>query len=163
MSGGFMVEPIGYVSSTRKAAIDDDWDSITAAITLEPRFTSEALQGLQDFSHLEVVFVFDQVDEASIQTKARHPRSNPDWPQVGIFAQRAKMRPNRIGVSVCRLLSVDGVTLTVAALDAIDGTPVLDLKPVMAEFAPRGPVRQPAWSHELMAGYWQAPQKREQR
>jgi len=57
-------------------------------------------------------------------------------------------------VSVCRLLAVNGLTLTVQALDAIDGTPVLDLKPYMTEFGPRGQVRQPAWSHELMAGYW---------
>ena len=62
--------------------------------------------------------------------------------------------PNRLGVSVCRLISVSGVTLMVAALDAIDGTPVLDLKPYMMEFAPRETVRQPTWSHELMAGYW---------
>jgi tRNA-Thr(GGU) m(6)t(6)A37 methyltransferase TsaA len=157
MSSALHIEPIGYVRSTRTEAIDDDWDSVTATITLEPRFTAEALRGLEDFSHVEVVFVFDRVEEASIQTKARHPRNNPDWPEVGIFAQRAKMRPNRLGVSVCRLLSVNDVTLTVAALDAIDGTPVLDLKPYLSEFAPREPVRQPDWTHELMAGYWQAP------
>jgi len=65
-----------------------------------------------------------------------------------------KGRPNRLDVSVCRLLAVNGLILTVQALDAIDGTPVLDLKPYMTEFGPRGQVRQPAWSHELMAGYW---------
>ena len=86
---------------------------------------------------------------------ARHPRGNLAWPQVGVFAQRAKGRPNRIGVSVCELLAVHHITLFVRALDAIDGTPVLDIKPYMAQFAPRGPVRQPAWSHELMAGYWE--------
>lgn len=84
------------------------------------------------------------------------PRGNPDWPQVGIFAQRAKGRPNRLGVSVCRLLAVQGLTVTVQALDAIDGTPVLNIKPYMAEFAPRGQVHQPAWSRELMAAYWTA-------
>jgi tRNA (Thr-GGU) A37 N-methylase len=57
-------------------------------------------------------------------------------------------------VSRCDLLSVDGVVLTVRALDAIDGTPVLDIKPYMKEFGPRGQVRQPSWSTELMAGYW---------
>jgi tRNA-Thr(GGU) m(6)t(6)A37 methyltransferase TsaA len=148
------VEPIGYVSSPRNEAFDDDWDAVTATITLEPRFTPAALQGLADFSHVEVVYRFHLVDDTGIEWSARHPRGNPDWPEVGIFAQRAKMRPNRLGVSVCRLISVDGVTLTVQALDAIDGTPVLDLKPHMVEFAARGPVRQPAWSHELMANYW---------
>ncbi|MFN5819570.1 MAG: TrmO family methyltransferase, partial [Novosphingobium sp.] len=85
---------------------------------------------------------------------ARHPRGNPDWPKVGVFAQRGRNRPNRLGVSVCRILGVDGTSLLVGGLDAIDGTPVLDIKPVMAEFQPRGEVRQPDWSRELMADYW---------
>jgi tRNA (adenine37-N6)-methyltransferase len=75
-----------------------------------------------------------------------------------VFAQRAKGRPNRIGVSVCELLSVGQLTVAVRGLDAIDGTPVLDLKPYMQEFAPRGEVRQPQWSRELMAGYWTVPE-----
>jgi tRNA (Thr-GGU) A37 N-methylase len=78
----------------------------------------------------------------------------PDWPEVGIYAHRAKRRPNRLGVSVCELLGIEGTTLNVRGLDAIDGTPVLDLKPYMVEFAPGTEVRQPAWSHELMRGYW---------
>jgi tRNA (Thr-GGU) A37 N-methylase len=73
---------------------------------------------------------------------------------TGIFAQRGKERPNRIGLSTCELLAVEGTTLTVRGLDAIDGTPVLDIKPYMSEFAPRTPVRQPAWSRELMARYF---------
>jgi tRNA (adenine37-N6)-methyltransferase len=151
----YEVVPIGRVASTRTDAIDDDWESVTASITLDAgRFTPASLAGLAEFSHLEVVFLFDQVPEASIQTGARRPRGNPDWPEVGIFAQRAKMRPNRLAVSVCRLAAIDGLTLEVEALDAVDGTPVLDLKPVMSEFLPRGEVIQPAWSHELMATYW---------
>jgi len=147
--------PIGRVSSPRTEPLDDDWDSVTATVTLDADlFTPDALDGLDAFSHVEVVYVFDRVDPATVQTGARHPRNNPDWPAVGIFAQRAKGRPNRIGVTVCRLLAVDGLALTVHALDAIDGTPVLDVKPYLAEFAPRGEVRQPAWSHELMSGYW---------
>jgi len=151
------VRPIDWVSSERTEPLDDGWDSIRAAITLDgERFGPEALQGLEAFSHVEVVYVFDRVDPDRVQTVARRPRGNPDWPQVGIFAQRAKGRPNRLGVSVCRLLAVQDLTVTVHALDAIDGTPVLDLKPYMAEFAPRGQVHQPAWSRELMAGYWNA-------
>jgi tRNA-Thr(GGU) m(6)t(6)A37 methyltransferase TsaA len=147
--------PIGHVNSPRTEPIDDDWDAITATITLDgAQFGADALQGLEAFSHVEVVYVFDRVDPAKVQTAARHPRGNEAWPKVGIFAQRAKGRPNRIGVSTCRLLGIDGLTLTVQALDAIDGSPVLDVKPFMAEFAPRGDLRQPAWSHELMAGYW---------
>ena len=84
----------------------------------------------------------------------RHPRNNPEWPEVGIFAQRAKNRPNRIGCTICRVIRRDGRRLWVAELDAIDGTPVLDLKPVMAEFLPREEVRQPKWAGELMSQYW---------
>ena len=101
-----------------------------------------------------MVFHFNQVPDEKVQYGARHPRGNTDWPKIGIFAQRGKNRPNRLGVTVCRLLSVDGTKLTVAGLDAIDGTPVLDIKPYMRDFAPRGEVREPAWTGELMAGYW---------
>ena len=152
-----ILEPVGYVRSPRTQPLDDDWDAVTSTVTLDARFSPDALRGLEEFSHVEVVYVFDRVDPARVQTAARHPRGNPDWPEVGIFAQRAKARPNRLGVSVCRLLGVDGRTVTVQALDAVDGTPVLDLKPYLSEFAPRGEVRQPAWAHELMAGYWAAP------
>jgi tRNA (Thr-GGU) A37 N-methylase len=100
------------------------------------------------------VFVFDRVDPAKIVSGARHPRNNRDWPAVGIFAQRGKNRPNRIGSTVCRVLRREGRRLVVAELDAIDGTPVIDLKPVMREFLPREPVTQPAWSMELMRNYW---------
>jgi tRNA (adenine37-N6)-methyltransferase len=153
-----IVEPIGWVRSSRTDAIDDDWDAVTATISLDAeRFSSEAIAGLDEFSHIEVVFVFDQVEVTDIESGARHPRGNAEWPRVGIFAQRAKMRPNRIGVSVCRLVEVDGLTLRVQGLDAIDGTPVLDIKPYMSEFGARGDVHQPAWSHELMASYWSNP------
>ncbi len=149
------VRPVGLVNSARTEPLDDDWDAVAAKISLDPQqFTAEAVLGLRDFSHIEVVYLFDRVAPDSVQTGARHPRGNRAWPRVGIFAQRAKGRPNRLGVSICELLAVDELTLTVRGLDAIDGTPVLDVKPYMAEFAPRGSVRQPAWSHELMAGYW---------
>ena len=152
-----IIEPIGWVSSPRRASVDDNWDSVTATINLDgDRFAPEALLGLDQFSHVEVVYLFDQVDPRTVHTGSRRPRDNPAWPEVGIFAQRARARPNRIGVSVCRLLGVDGLAVTAHALDAIDGTPVLDLNPYMAEFAPRGDVHQLTWSRQLMAGYWDA-------
>ncbi len=79
-----------------------------------------------------------------IETGARHPRGNRDWPLVGIFAQRGKNRPNRLGVSRCRVVTVEGLDVHVEGLDAVDGTPVPDLKPYMEEFGPRGEVHQPA-------------------
>ncbi|MDO8295745.1 MAG: TrmO family methyltransferase [Caulobacter sp.] len=63
-------------------------------------------------------------------------------------------RPNRLGASVCRILAVNGLTLEVEGLDAIDGTPVVDIKPVLKGFLPRGEVREPAWAAELMEGCW---------
>jgi tRNA (Thr-GGU) A37 N-methylase len=151
----FEVTPIGVVRSSRSEAIDDDWDAVAGRIELDPeRVDPEALAGLDAFSHVEVVYLFDRVGEADIKTGARHPRGNPDWPKVGILAQRARMRPNRLGVTACRLTGVDGLTVSVEGLDAIDGTPVLDLKPVMKEFLPRGEISQPTWASELMATYW---------
>lgn len=147
--------PIGMVRSSRREVADDDWDRETCQLVLDPdAFDEEALYGLDGFSHVEVVYHFDRVPEDRIERGARHPRNNPDWPLVGIFAQRGKNRPNRIGVTVARIASVEGTTVTVAGLDAVDGTPILDIKPWMAEFGPRGEVHQPAWSTELMAGYW---------
>jgi tRNA (adenine37-N6)-methyltransferase len=151
------IRPVGSVAGGRADVRDDDWAAERATIRLDPlRFTPEALCGLDAFSHVEVLFRFDRVDPVGVHTRARRPRGNPAWPEVGIFAQRGKGRPNRIGVTVCRLLGVDGLRLEVQGLDAIDGTPVLDVKPWMAEFGPRGEIRQPDWSHELMAGYWRS-------
>lgn len=149
------MNPIGLVHSPIEKPIDDVWGQTRSRIDLDAsRFTPDCLLGLDDFSHVEVVFLFHLVPESAIESGARHPRERMDWPQVGIFAQRGKNRPNRIGVTVCRLLSVANLSLEVAGLDAINGTPVLDIKPYMREFAPRGEVRQPQWAGELMAGYW---------
>ena len=126
-----------------------------AGLSAAPDTTPDSLKGLDEFSHIDVVYVFDQVAADSYEVGARRPRGNPEWPAVGVFAQRNKRRPNRIGVCTCELLEVNGIEMTVRGLDAIDGSPVLDLKPYMTEFAPRGPVRQPRWSQELMRGYWQ--------
>ena len=110
--------------------------------------------GLDQFSHLEIIFLMHRVDPAAIETDARHPRGRTDWPRVGIFAQRGKARPNRLGVSRCALVGVDGMEIRVRGLDAIDGTPILDIKPWLAEFGPRGVVTQPDWSQALMRDYY---------
>jgi tRNA-Thr(GGU) m(6)t(6)A37 methyltransferase TsaA len=150
----FHVRPIGVVRSSRVHPVDDDWGDVAATITVLPPCDARSLVGLDEFSHVEVLFLFHGVDPGSVPTGSRRPRGNPEWPEVGIFAQRAKDRPNRLGLCTCELVDVRGDTLEVRALDAIDGTPVLDIKPYMIEFAPRPPIRQPAWSHELMAGYF---------
>jgi tRNA-Thr(GGU) m(6)t(6)A37 methyltransferase TsaA len=151
----FTVRPIGIVSSTRAERLDDDWGDVESVIRLDgDRFTPDALAGLDEFSHIDVIFLFDRFDEATVSVGARHPRGNQAWPKVGIFAQRASSRPNRLGLTTCEVDGVDGLEIRVRGLDAIDGTPVLDVKPHMREFDPRSPVTQPTWSSELMAGYW---------
>lgn len=155
MSPLLNLRPIGLVRSPRKEAIDDYWGKVVSTIEIDSaRFTAESLAGLDAFSHIEVVFYFHGVPDDKIETGARHPRNRKDWPKVGIFAQRGKNRPNRLGLSVCNLLKIEGLAVTVEGLDAIDGTPVLDIKPYMKEFAPRGEVSQPAWPTELMAEYY---------
>ncbi|MEV5276818.1 SAM-dependent methyltransferase [Streptomyces sp. NPDC051993] len=148
--------PVGWVVGGRREVADDHWGGETAVIRLDDeQFGPDALYGLADFSHLEVVFHFDRVAPEKIVSGARRPRGNPDWPLVGVFAQRGKNRPNRLGVSRCRVLAVDGLDVQVAGLDAVDGTPVLDIKPYLAEFGPRGETVQPSWSVELMRDYYE--------
>ena len=147
--------PIGTVSSPRTEPIDDNWDAIASRIDLDPsRFDADDLAGLTDFSHIEVLFCFHLVDETKIITGARHPRGRKDWPKVGIFAQRDKDRPNRLGSCICPVLGVEGTSVRVRGLDAINGTPLLDIKPYMIYFAPRREVREPEWAKEIMAVYW---------
>ena len=147
--------PIGHVRGGRIEATDDDWGSVRAVIALDPAlFEPDALEGLDAFSHAEIVFHFNLVPETKIVSGARHPRGQTDWPKVGIFAQRGKNRPNRLGVSVCTIIAVKGLCLEVQGLDAIDGTPVLDIKPVLKGFLPRGDIVEPFWASEIMAHYW---------
>jgi tRNA (adenine37-N6)-methyltransferase len=150
-----VMQPIGVVNGGRDEAIDDHWGHVEASIELDGALLGlDATAGLEEFSHIEVVFLFDRVGHDDITRGARHPRGRTDWPAVGILAQRAKSRPNRIGVTLCELVSVDGLVLRVRGLDAVDGSPVLDVKPYLSAFGPRGRVREPAWVRELMRDYW---------
>lgn len=150
------LKQLGQVHAPRTEVIDDFWGNTVSTLELDGSlFTPESVQGLTDYSHLLVVYYLDKVPDDKVLWSAGHPRGNKDWPKVGIFAQRKKDRPNKIGVSICELLEVNGLTLKVKALDAIDGTPVLDIKPHVKEFVPDpGKVRQPAWMTELMKDYY---------
>jgi tRNA (adenine37-N6)-methyltransferase len=155
----FTVRPIGFVRSAVDKPADHCWTDLVSTIELDPQqFTEESTIGLSDFSHIEVVFLFDRVDPGKVFTGSRHPRDRGDWPKTGIFAQRAKDRPNRIGTTTCKIERVDGLRISVRELDAVNGSPVLDIKPWVDEFGPREPVRQAAWSRELMASYFKPPQ-----
>ncbi len=147
--------PIGFVSSPRVDTSDDNWGAVESIITIDSLgLLDDALLELNAFSHIEVIYRLHRAPLEEIEHGARHPRGRTDWPRVGILAQRAKARPNLLGVSCCQLLAVDGRLLHVKGLDAIDGSPVLDIKPYLKEFGPLGDVRQPAWSHALMRDYF---------
>jgi tRNA-Thr(GGU) m(6)t(6)A37 methyltransferase TsaA len=161
MTDAFTVRPIAYIRCPRIEPIDDFWGKIVSDIELAAELPEDSLDGLDEFSHLEIIYLFHKVAAEKLVTSARHPRSNPAWPKVGIFAQRAKGRPNRLGSTIVKLVARSGRRFQVLGLDAIDGTPVVDIKPVMAEFLPHDPVRQPAWSRELMRDYWRPDAERD--
>ena len=146
--------PIGFVENTRTDIKDDNWGEVISKITLTDEFGGESLAGIEEFSHAEIIFFFDRVKREKIVTGARYPRGQQDWGKVGIFAQRGKNRPNRIGLTRVRIIQQEGKVLIVQGLDAINGTPVLDIKPVMKEFQPKEKLRQPKWATELMSDYW---------
>jgi tRNA-Thr(GGU) m(6)t(6)A37 methyltransferase TsaA len=150
-----VLRPVGVVRSPIVQPADDCWGDVLATIELDgTQFPRDCTLGLEEYSHVEVVFYLHRIPAETIVSGARHPRGRADWPKMGVFAQRTKDRPNRIGITTCRLESVDGLTVRVRELDAVDGTPVLDLKPYYQGFAPRGEVREPRWARELMAGYF---------
>lgn len=149
------LQAVGWVQGSRKQAIDDNWDAESASIHLDKDcFGADALSGLSEFSHVEVLFFMDKVSTSERQFGARHPRGDQSFPLIGVFSQRGKNRPNPIGLTVCKVKSVRGTILEVEGLDAVDGTPILDIKPWMSAFGPRGKVIEPAWVSRLMGEYW---------
>jgi tRNA-Thr(GGU) m(6)t(6)A37 methyltransferase TsaA len=148
------VDPIGFVRGGRKEVADDNWGELRCTIELDERFPATTIAGLETFSHLVVIYQFHLVNPDDIELDLRYPRGNRAWPKVGVFAQRRKARPNRLGVSVCRIVKIVERRIEVQGLDAVDGSPVLDLKPYMTGFEPRGDVHEPGWARALMANYW---------
>ncbi|MGH3827702.1 MAG: SAM-dependent methyltransferase [Pseudonocardiaceae bacterium] len=154
-SESFQVIPIAYVVGGRAEPTDDYWGGTRSVIRLDgTRFTPDSTKGLDEFSHLEIVFRFHLTDPADLNLGARRPRDNPDWPEVGTFGHRNMRRLNWLGVSRCRLTRVDGLDLHVEELDAVDGTPVLDIKPWFTQFGPRGDIHQPSWTTEMLSDYF---------
>jgi tRNA-Thr(GGU) m(6)t(6)A37 methyltransferase TsaA len=145
--------PIAAVRNSRPAPGDDFWGGTISEIELAPEMPEEALDGIELFSHLEIIYYFNQAGDGKI-VHARRPRGNPDFPLMGIFAQRNKDRPNGIGLTTVELIGHAGRVIKVRYLDAIDGTPVLDIKPVFREFMPKGEIRQADWVGDLMKDYW---------
>jgi tRNA-Thr(GGU) m(6)t(6)A37 methyltransferase TsaA len=147
------LQSIAIVKNSRTIPIDDFWEYIISEIELEDHIPTEAFENISDFSHLEIIYYFDKVDNNDIVFSGR-PRGNPNYPLVGILGQRKKDRPNTIGLCTVELLEHSGRKIKVKYLDAIDGTPIIDIKPVFKEFQIQTNIKQPAWVSDLMKNYW---------
>jgi tRNA-Thr(GGU) m(6)t(6)A37 methyltransferase TsaA len=148
-----IVEPIGVVKSPVTQTIDENWGNVLSEIHLAPNLHL-GLTGIDQFHYIIVVF---HMHKASFDLKKdliRRPQGRPDMPEVGIFAQRAKHRPNSIGMTAVQLMKVDGNVLIVKGLDAIDGTPILDIKPYYPAFDRIEEPRSPEWVERLMEKYF---------
>ncbi len=118
--------PIGYVKTT--AVGDQVKDKSTVSQIIIDESFQEGLEGIEEFSHLFVLFYFNQLAPKQSTLKV-HPRGRMDLPLRGVFATRTMLRPNPVGLTIVELLGAEGNVLTVRGLDAYDGTPVLDVKP----------------------------------
>jgi tRNA-Thr(GGU) m(6)t(6)A37 methyltransferase TsaA len=146
--------PIGVVHNDVNKMSTGNWADAESRIELDPEL-APGLQGLADFSHVVVVFHLDRIppfDKA--KQLLRQPRGMEHLAPVGVFAQRTKFRPNPIGVTPARLVSIKGNVLTVAGLDAMDGTPVLDIKPFIPEFDSVENSKQADWVPAMLKGYF---------
>ncbi len=145
---------IAYVRNERRELVDDNWDDVLSTVELADDVPTVSLQGLEEFSHVEIIFFAQLAEDVPPGPWHRHPRGNPRWPDVGIFAQRNKDRPNRLMLSVAAVERVDARSLVVRGLDAINDTPVLDIKPVYSWSGPRGELRVASWSEDLGKDYF---------
>jgi tRNA-Thr(GGU) m(6)t(6)A37 methyltransferase TsaA len=149
------LKPVAWVKNNRHKPLDDFWGNIISEIVLDEEIPEHSFKRITDFSHLEIIYYFDQTKEDHIPY-SRRPRGNPDFPEMGVFAQRNKDRPNHIGLCTVELIWHRERSIGVKYLDAIDGTPVLDIKPVFKEFKPQSKTTQPDWVSVLMKSYWEA-------
>lgn len=147
------IQPVGFVRCPIMEPVDENWGSVISWIRLKKPWV-RGLQGLEEFSHLLIVFQMHKAVHNPKTDLVRRPRGRADMPEVGIFAQRAKHRPNPIGITTVRLLQIEGSALVVQGLDAIDGSPVLDIKPYVPEFDRVARPRVPGWMKELLKGYF---------
>lgn len=147
-----VINPVAFVSNSRREPVDDNWSSIESEIELVDGMPDDCFDGIEQFSHLEIIYHFHKSTRTIIGSD--HPRENTNYPKVGIFAQRKKDRPNHIGSTIVNLVRHDGRKLIVRFLDAIDKTPVIDIKPVFKEYLPQGDLKQPDWTKDLMKNYW---------
>lgn len=146
------LSPIGYVSNDIPEKKDDFWGNSISTITLKEEYRG-GLTGLEEFSHAIILCYLDKARYIPEKHLIRRPRNRQDMPLLGIFSQRTKDHPNPIGLTTVEILSVSDTAITVKGLDAINGTPVLDIKPYFPAFDRRDS-RTPEWVGILMKNYF---------
>jgi tRNA-Thr(GGU) m(6)t(6)A37 methyltransferase TsaA len=145
------LDPIGYVRSPEKKSRRGSFDEVVAEIVVSDDLV-EALEGLGEFSHLEVIYYMHVAEPDREFKPTTHPMGLRELPRVGLFATRSPHRPNPIGLTLCELLSIEGNRLTVRGLDALDGSPVLDIKgPSRRDRDLGATMRFPAWTERIAA------------
>ena len=147
------VVPIGHVASPVTVQSDRGWGAVVSRVVVDPPYAA-GLRGLEEFSHLLVVTWLHEAAFDAAHDLVRRPRGLASMPETGIFAQRAKDRPNPIGITAVRIRALGPDWVEVSGLDAIDGTPVLDLKPYVPQYDRVSDARVPAWIGTLMEGYF---------
>jgi tRNA-Thr(GGU) m(6)t(6)A37 methyltransferase TsaA len=145
--------PIGIVRNDIKEPTDEGWGGVVSEIVLDQHL-ADGLDGIEQFSHVLVLFWMHRAAEAEPVRMRRRPQGRQDMPEVGIFAQRARHRPNPIGVTAVAMLRREGHRLTVQGLDAIDGTPVLDVKPYVPRYDAVASPIVAEWINRLMERYF---------
>ena len=143
---------IGTVKSPISEPVDTNWGEVESEIVLKPEY-APGLLGLEGFSHLLVLTFLHEAKFIPEKHLRRHPQEREDMPLLGIFAQRARHRPNRIGVTAVEIVEVTDNSVKVRALDAIDGTPIIDIKPYVPLYDSRD-ATIPFWLDELMEDYF---------
>ena len=144
---------IGTVKNEVIEPVDTGWGSVQSTIVLNPEWAG-AFDGLDTFSHALILTFLHQVAARHAKIPAqRHPRNRDDLPLLGVFSQRARVRPNPIGVTACEIVGVDTRELIVMGLDAINGTPILDVKPYVPLFDRIESPVVPSWVNELLADF----------
>ncbi len=147
-----VMQPIGYVKNEVTQRKDTSWGEDTSTVVLNDEYKT-GLTGLEDFTHAIIIFHLDKAKYEKEKHLQRRPQNRDDMPLVGIFSQRGKDRPNQIGMTSVEIISVTNSTLTVKGLDAIDGTPILDIKPYYPVYDKKD-AKVPEWVDRLMEHYF---------
>jgi len=138
------LKAIGIVRNEIKQPIRHGWREIVSEIVVNGNL-AEALDGLDEFSHIIVFYWMHQLPAGKPLPLKVHPMGKSELPLVGRFATRSPSRPNPVGQATVRLLERRGNVLKVKGLDAIDGTPVIDIKPYLPGYDSATDAKVPPW------------------